>query len=86
MALIINIIFFLVLSALIIKALYETVCGICLIINGIFWHTIAFFLDAIAFVTRTGKKAARLFRKPQPQPKPATYSVMRGFDAYYGSK
>lgn len=77
--LLINILFFIVFSVLLVKALYETMWGICLIINGLFWHVTAFALDTLGLVVR-------LFRKPQPQPKPATYSVMRGFDAYYGSK
>lgn len=56
MPLIINIIFFVVFSALLIKALYETVWGSMLIIYGIACHILAFFLDAAAMFIRLGKR------------------------------
>jgi hypothetical protein len=49
---IIGIILGLVLICLIIKAIYETILGICLIINGLFWHAIGFALDLITFIPR----------------------------------
>lgn len=42
----------LVLIGLIIKALFETFWGICLIINGLFWHAVAFVLDGFALIAR----------------------------------
>lgn len=42
-----------VFTALLVKAIFETIVGICLIIKGICWHAIAFILDAITFLPST---------------------------------
>ena len=68
MLLIINILFFVVFSILLIKAIYETVWGTCLIIYGIACHILAFFLDGMAMCIRlfnrlTGKTKQKPRRK-----------------------
>lgn len=49
---ILGIIVGIVLVGLILKAIYETIIGSCLVINGIFWHAIAFILDGFAYIVR----------------------------------
>ena len=74
-----GIVFFVLLA----KAIFETIWGTCLIISGLFLHVVAFILDATAFVIRTCKKIARLFRKPKPEPQ--KFSMARAINLYYGN-
>jgi hypothetical protein len=65
---IIGILLFVVFAFFLTQAIFETIWGVCLIINGLFWHTIAYLLFALAFLIRTCERIVRLFRKPQPEP------------------
>jgi len=49
---IIGILLFAVFSFFLIQAISETIWGVCLVINGLFWHAVAFLLHALAFVLR----------------------------------
>jgi uncharacterized membrane protein HdeD (DUF308 family) len=74
-----GIVFFVLLA----KAIFETIWGTCLIINGIFWHTVAFLLRAMAFVIRTCKKVIGLFRKPKPAPR--EFSMANAINLYFSN-
>jgi hypothetical protein len=49
---IIGILLFVVFAFFLTQAIFETIWGVCLIINGLFWHAVAFFLHGLAFVLR----------------------------------
>lgn len=50
MVFIIEILFVLVFFALLAKAIFETIWGICIIIHGLFWHTVGYSFSALAIV------------------------------------
>jgi len=80
---IIGFIFFVVFTFLLGKAILETIWGICLIIYGLFWHTIGFILQTLAFLIRAYKKVIRLFRKPKPAPR--KFSTAQAINKYFAS-
>jgi hypothetical protein len=62
---IIGILFFILFFALLAKAIFETVWGLCLVIHGLFWHAIAITLRSIAHTIRLYKKIERTFKNPR---------------------
>ena len=63
----IGILFLIVFLGLLTKAIIETIWGICLIIYGLFWHTIGYSLSALAMIIRLAKKILGISKKPQPR-------------------
>ncbi len=60
---IIGILFAIVFTVLLAKAILETIWGCCLIIHGLFWHTIALILRMLANCIRLGSRIRRKFQK-----------------------
>ena len=60
----ISILFAVVFTVLLAKAILETIWGICLIIQGIACHILAAILDLTAMAIRFAKK---IRRKPEPR-------------------
>lgn len=61
---IIWILFAIVFSVLLVKAIFETIWGLCLIIFGIACHILAVILDLMAMTIRLTNK---LRKKPEPR-------------------
>jgi hypothetical protein len=76
---IIGILFFSVFFALLAKAIFETIWGLCIVIHGLFWHAIAIALKALANTIRAYNKIVRIFKKPKPKG-----SIVNGLKRIYG--
>lgn len=61
---IVSILFAIVFTVLLFKAIFETIWGVCLIIFGIACHILAAVLKLLAMTIRFSKK---LLKKPEPR-------------------
>ena len=77
-----GILFIIVFFALLIQAIFETIWGVILILNGIFWHSIGYTLNGIAFVVGIFETIIGSFRKKATT---GNASVACGFARVYGS-
>jgi hypothetical protein len=64
---IIGIIFSIVFCALLAKAIFETLWGLCIVIHGLFWHAISLALKGLANTIRTYNKIVRIFKRSEPR-------------------
>ena len=78
----IGIILFVVFIALLVKAILETIWGVCLIIQGFFWRAIGYTLDVLIFLIRAYKKVTRKFCQ-KPKPTPIKFSTARAINLYF---